>query len=249
MAKRKKPKLTKIHIFFIIAIIAAFSLGFQSSQTVIAADPPLIWHTAEEILPGDFGGDPSSEWNFPGKIIASTALVSDDKLGIGTKNPSVLLALNSQLGGTDVGITQALLGGANTMELTTADSSGTQTTRLLLRSGDNADVEFYSGASGAESKTMVIEGANGRVGIGSDPTGYMLTVGGGIRTYNSNMKSDGDIIATANTYGTCGTTAYEKWVTGQTFNIQCPQQRFMSGISIQEDMSGTEFIAAICCEL
>ena len=89
-----------------------------------------------------------------------------------------------------VGITQNLVGGTATMELTTDDGSGNQATRLLMRGNNNAaDMEFYRGARGSETLSMKIEGNNGVVAIGTtnydassaDPT-YKLYVAKGIRT-------------------------------------------------------------------
>lgn len=74
------------------------------------------------------------------------------------------LIFNSGLGGTDVGVTQGLVGGVNTMEFTTADTSGDQATRLMMRGGgDAANIEFFTGARGAESLSMAVLGSTGNV--------------------------------------------------------------------------------------
>ena len=79
-------------------------------------------------------------------------------VGIGTNSPKTPFALRSPLGTSDVGITQAQLGGSATMELTTADDLGAQATRMMLRgASDQASVEFYSGARGSEVETMRID--------------------------------------------------------------------------------------------
>ena len=63
------------------------------------------------------------------------------------------------------------------MELTTSDSLNVQATRLLLKgSVDQPDIEFYRGAFGVEEQTMIIEGATGNVGIGTDSPNYPLHV-------------------------------------------------------------------------
>lgn len=67
------------------------------------------------------------------------------------------------------------------MELTTADALTKQATRILLRgSNDNANVEFYSGASEKEGLTMIIEGSTGNVGIGTNNPTKELYVRGDI---------------------------------------------------------------------
>ena len=79
-------------------------------------------------------------------------------VGIGTNNPQTPFALRAPLGTHDVGITQGQVGGDATMELTTADESGAQATRMMLRgASDQASVEFYSGARGSEVETMRID--------------------------------------------------------------------------------------------
>lgn len=78
---------------------------------------------------------------------------------------------NAGVSGTDVGVTQGLLGGVNTMELTSADSKGFQSTRMLLRGAtDYADTEFYSGPRGGEILRMLIKGTNGSIIWGKSGT-------------------------------------------------------------------------------
>lgn len=70
--------------------------------------------------------------------------------------------------GTPIGIAQNKLGGTNTMEFVTTDTTGNLSTRLMFRGGtDNADTEFYRGGSGSALLSMFIEGDTGYVGIGT----------------------------------------------------------------------------------
>lgn len=113
--------------------------------------------------------------------VNGSALITS-KLGIGLVG-SGLLTLRSS-GGHEIGITQGQLGLGGSMEFTTKDGNGNQATRIMLR-GDisDADIEFFSGASGQESQRMIINGANGNVGIGTNKTndGYKLSVNGSVR--------------------------------------------------------------------
>ncbi len=101
-------------------------------------------------------------------------------VGIGTTTPSTPLAILANGATRAVGITQNSkgVGGPWTMELTTSDLSDSQATRFLLRGGaDAADIEFYSGAQGAEAQTMIINGTSGNVGIGTTPTSKLDVAG------------------------------------------------------------------------
>jgi predicted subunit of tRNA(5-methylaminomethyl-2-thiouridylate) methyltransferase len=124
-------------------------------------------------------------------------------VGIGTTSPSAKLEINAGNnetpliimgnGGTQaVGITQNQVGGSSTMELTTTDSDKEQATRLLFRGGNNnADIEFYRGARESEQVSMIINGTNGNVGIGTDRPSAKLEVAG-------TTKLNGDVdIATS----------------------------------------------------
>ncbi len=97
-------------------------------------------------------------------------------------NSSQLL-FNSGNGGKDVGFTQGNMGGNNTMEITTADYSNNQATRVMITgSNDAADIKFYRGPKGSEQLTLYVEGDNGHVGIGTtNIAGYLLSVAGKIR--------------------------------------------------------------------
>lgn len=74
---------------------------------------------------------------------------------------------NAGLGGLDVGMTQGLIGGANTLEFTTADSKNLQTSRMVIRgASDTPNIEFYSGPRGAELLRLMIEGPKGNINWG-----------------------------------------------------------------------------------
>ena len=118
---------------------------------------------------------------------------SSGNVGIGAATPLSPLSIRAN-GGTDqVGITQNQVGGVSTMELTTADSSGSQATRLLLRGGGDAGkIEFYRGRRGAEALSMLVDGTTGRVGIGTSSPDAELDVVGDIKL-SGNLVSEGDI--------------------------------------------------------
>ena len=134
-------------------------------------------NTASPLIYGEFDNDLL-------KVNGNLQVTSDLNVTGNFTNFSFLSATNP------VGITQDQVGGASTMEFTTQDASDNQATRLLLR-GDNdaADIEFYRGARGSETLSMMIEGTNGVVAIGTtnydasstNPT-YKLYVASGIRT-------------------------------------------------------------------
>ncbi|MAG18042.1 MAG: hypothetical protein CL944_01045 [Candidatus Diapherotrites archaeon] len=88
-------------------------------------------------------------------------------LAIGATNaPSGILALNAGAGGYDVGITQGKVGLGNTLELTTGDALGNQSTKFLIRGGsDTSNIEFYKGADGAETLSMQLTGSTGDLDV------------------------------------------------------------------------------------
>jgi hypothetical protein len=113
---------------------------------------------------------------------------SGGNVGIGTSTPAAKLSIDrgssgqiftfKGAGGT-FGFASGVLGGTNACELTTTDTGGVQATRMMLRGGtDNADIEFYRGARGAETISMFIEGDTGNVGIGTTSPAYTLDVVG-----------------------------------------------------------------------
>ncbi len=115
-------------------------------------------------------------------------------VGIGTETPETPLAILGNEANRPVGITQNQVGGGATMEFTTTDNSGAQATRLMLTgNNDNTNIEFYRGARGSETQTMVIEGATGNVGIGTNSPVSTLDVGGGNISLNGGwLSGDGD---------------------------------------------------------
>jgi len=120
-------------------------------------------------------------------------------VGIGAQEPQNPLSIRSNGGVNQVGITQNQVGGGASMELTTEDGGGQQATRLMLRGGNpTADIEFYRGGRGAEELSLLIEGADGNVGVGTAAPQSKLDVAGDIRLTGS-ILSDGDICI-----GECG---------------------------------------------
>lgn len=114
-------------------------------------------------------------------------------VGFGTTSPASPISLDNGL--FQVGITQAQVGGGATMELTTEDSSGDQATRILMRGGnggDTANIEFYTGARGAEAQTMIIDGPTGNVGIGISAPEASLHVAGDVKL-GGDLEIDGAI--------------------------------------------------------
>jgi hypothetical protein len=90
-------------------------------------------------------------------IQGNTSLTVGGTVAIGTTNSNAPLTLRGNGGQLDVSITQNQVGGNATMELTTADASNQQATRLLLRgNSDYANVEFYRGGRGQEKLGMVL---------------------------------------------------------------------------------------------
>jgi hypothetical protein len=123
------------------------------------------------------------------------------RIGIGTTSPSAKLVINAGAetplkikgngGNYAVGITQNQVGGSATMEFTTADSSGAQATRLLFRgNSDDINIEFCRGARESEQVSMIIEGTNGNVGIGTTSPSEKLEVNGTIKCTSIQEKSD-----------------------------------------------------------
>ena len=120
--------------------------------------------------------------NGGGALLERVTILETGNVGIGTTLPSTPLAILGNGGVQPVGITQNSVGGTATMELTTQDGAGNQATRLKFGgNGNTPDAVFYSGASGAETATVHIEGTNGNVGIGTTAPAYKLDVSGEAR--------------------------------------------------------------------
>jgi len=109
----------------------------------------------------------ASPWKMQSSNIITTTAGANVGIGefYGSTMPTVFFSLKKSSAGTPIGITQGHLGGASTMEFTTDDGLGQQTTRMLIKGNTaNADIEFYSGSRGIEKQTMIIK--NNTVGIG-----------------------------------------------------------------------------------
>lgn len=82
--------------------------------------------------------------------------------------------------GSASGFATGVVGGDNTFELTSADAAGDQSTKILLRGGnDSSDIEFYKGARGSETQNMILKG-DGNLGIGTSGPTEKLHVNGKI---------------------------------------------------------------------
>lgn len=114
---------------------------------------------------------------------------TNSRLGIGTSSPSAGLSVYKgsagvlatlQGGGTACGFAQNVVGGANTLEIQTQDTTtGTLATRYLIRGGtDNANHEWYAGARGSETAKMFLDSTNGFLGIGTITPASRLMISG-----------------------------------------------------------------------
>ncbi|MEM6268495.1 MAG: LamG-like jellyroll fold domain-containing protein [Bacteroidota bacterium] len=129
-------------------------------------------------------------------------IYAEGAVGIGIQDPKTVVAIRKSSDHNPVGIAQdhGNGGGNSTMELTTMDSSENQATRLLLRgNSDTADVEFRSGAFGAEEVTMFIEGSSGNVGIGTEAPTTRLEISELQDTSETQRRGPGLTISTKNT--------------------------------------------------
>ena len=166
---------------------------------------------------GTFGPSPGidHDWyevgttNPPNNI--NDNIYTQGNVGIGTAAPAGRLhvvgdyILYSKTGNL-VGITQQQVGGPFTMELLTEDAAGLLATRILLRGGANdADIEFYRGARGAETLSMLIDGATGNVGIGTNAPSHTLHVVGQTRV--TSLSGTGTRPVYATNIGVLTTTA------------------------------------------
>lgn len=87
---------------------------------------------------------------------------------------------NSGLGGEDVGVIQGLLGNANSLELTTSDSTGQQAVRMSFEGNtDSGPVKIYSGKRGSEIPRLTINGG-GSIGWGDSIASLRNDQGGSL---------------------------------------------------------------------
>eukprot|EP00913_Durusdinium_trenchii_P006224 g5836.t1 len=119
-------------------------------------------------------GDPGdTHWSFNG----ADTWITGGFVGVGESNPTIPLAIRAPGAIDPVGITMnSPLGGTRAMEFQTADADGDLTTRVILRGGDPADFQTYSGASGSELLRLHVEGSNGHLGLGREPS-FNLDIG------------------------------------------------------------------------
>lgn len=89
-----------------------------------------------------------------------------------------------------ISITQGVfVAGGSAMELNTIDGNGTLATRLMMESGTNTDIEFYTGNAGSEVEMLHMEGSTNRIGIGLSNPAYKLDVNG---TFSANSVNVND---------------------------------------------------------
>ena len=166
---------------------------------------------------GAFGGDSGFIFNdaADASLYVAGPITGSNISGSGNISGSIIVATDKlKLAKTQypVNITQNSVGGAATMEFTTTDISDAQATRLLIRgNGDNADIEFYTGASGSEALIGSWAGDSGTFAVGDFGTGgtldtnvskAKLIVDGNISTTGSNghITSSGNISSSLNIY-------------------------------------------------
>ena len=147
------------------------------------------------------------------KRVEANTLVSKQSLAIGNAEPNASIPFLLRTGSSAVGITQGRLGGSSAMELTTADESREQATRVLMRGRiNNANVEFYRGGRGAETLSMVINGDNGDVGIGTTLTpSARLQVSGGAIMPAAGDSDNAGILFPPNAFGGGGDSAWMRY--------------------------------------
>ncbi len=146
-------------------------------------------------------------------------------VGIGTDIPTTPLAILGNGAANPVGITQNVVGGSSTMELTTSDSSGNQASRIVLRGGsggDTADIEFYTGARGAEAQTMIIDGSTGDA------------------TFTGDVHTDGTIHVDGTGAGHSKPFYFKRYNVGETwgYNTGIPEAHWICSIAGWDTANG-----------
>ena len=147
---------------------------------------------------------------------------TNDRVGIGTASPLARLSIYTgsagtlmtlQGSGTQFGFAQNVVGGANTLEIQTKDTTTlTLATRYLIRGGtDTANHEWYSGARGSESCQMFLEATTGNLGVGTVSPSSKLDVVGGIRATNGSIIANTG--ATVNAQFILSDNGTNKWQT------------------------------------
>ncbi|MGJ8637486.1 MAG: hypothetical protein ACSHX5_11630 [Phycisphaerales bacterium] len=140
------------------------------------------------------GPQGDSYWSFDG---ANTGFTTG-LVGIGTNSPATTLSIQAQGATGQTGITMNDFAGVRAMELQTEDSSGTLTSRFVLRGGnDTTDVQAYTGANGAEQLLMHLEGENQFAGFGREPE-FNLDVGASNDRFAINLTEEPGIIRFGN---------------------------------------------------
>ncbi len=158
--------------------------GPQGPQGVQGDQGP----TGPQGTPGD------SHWSFNG----ADTWITNGFVGVGESNPSIPLAIRAPGAIDPVGITMNTpLGGSRAMEFQTADADGDLTTRVILRGGDPADFQTYSGASGAEVLRLHVEGSNGHLGLGREPS-FNLDIGPADDRFSVDLDSVPGVIQLGN---------------------------------------------------
>lgn len=131
---------------------------------------------------GDAG---DTHWSFDG----TNTWFNLGFVGIGDSNPAIPLTIRAPGGGAPVGITSNSLAGSSAMELQTTDGLGALATRFIVRGGnDTSDIEFYRGGLGTETLMMHLEGSNGFVGFGREPS-FNLDIGAGAERFIADVTT------------------------------------------------------------
>jgi len=104
------------------------------------------------------------------------SITQGGRVGIGTPTPPTHFAIQRPNAQAPVGITQNKLGGLYTMELTTADETGSQRTRILLRGNHDDGIEFYRGNQGEEIRSAMFDD-QGKLRLFDDEESGIIAMG------------------------------------------------------------------------